>query len=129
MDPSDPPLPEPNTSTISHRPAGLRQEIDSPGSSNSAGNAPNAPIPDEEHGGDMPMTMTASVVLTSLPRDAHQALTDTEAIDAGKGWLLHTLGALRDGCLTSSSHGSLPASPISTDFEEPGIQNQCIAEV
>ena len=49
---------------------------------------PNAPIPDEEHGADMPMTMTASVVLTSLPPDAHQALADAEAVDTGKGELL-----------------------------------------
>lgn len=91
MDPSNAPSPEPNSSAISYRPAGQRQELDSPGSSNSGGNAQNAPIPDEEHGGDMPMTMTASVVLTSLPRDAHQALADAEAIDAGKGELLHTL--------------------------------------
>lgn len=32
----------------------------------------------------MPMTMSASVVLTSLPRDAHQALADAEAVDTGK---------------------------------------------
>jgi hypothetical protein len=31
------------------------------------------------------MNMTASVMLTGLPRDAHQALADVEAIDAGKG--------------------------------------------
>ena len=44
----------------------------------------NAPIPDEEQSADLPLTMSASVVLTSLPRDAHQALTDVEAIDSGK---------------------------------------------
>jgi ubiquitin-like protein ATG12 len=43
------------------------------------------PIPDEEQGADLPLTMSASVVLTGLPRDAHQALADVEAIDAGKG--------------------------------------------
>lgn len=42
------------------------------------------PIPDDEHGADLPMNMTASVMLTALPRDAHQALADVEAIDAGK---------------------------------------------
>lgn len=42
------------------------------------------PIPDDEHGADLPMNMTASVMLTGLPRDAHQALADVEAIDAGK---------------------------------------------
>jgi ubiquitin-like protein ATG12 len=45
----------------------------------------DTPIPDDEHGADLPMNMTASVMLTGLPRDAHQALADVEAIDAGKG--------------------------------------------
>lgn len=44
-----------------------------------------APIPDEDHGSDLPLTMSASVVLTGLPRDAHEALADVEAIDKGKG--------------------------------------------
>ncbi|KAL4971136.1 ubiquitin-like protein ATG12 [Aspergillus stella-maris] len=45
----------------------------------------NAPIPDDdEHGADLPLTMSASVVLTSLPRDATQALADAEAVDTGK---------------------------------------------
>lgn len=47
------------------------------------------PIPDDEHGADLPMNMTASVMLTGLPRDAHQALADVEAIDAGKSELLY----------------------------------------
>ncbi|KAJ6160740.1 Ubiquitin-like protein ATG12, partial [Penicillium chermesinum] len=42
------------------------------------------PIPDDEHGADLPMNMTASVMLSGLPRDAHQALADVEAIDSGK---------------------------------------------
>lgn len=45
----------------------------------------DTPIPDDDHGADLPMNMTASVILTGLPRDAHQALADVEAIDAGKG--------------------------------------------
>lgn len=45
----------------------------------------DTPIPDDEHGADLPMNMTASVMLTGLPRDAHQALADVEAIDSGKG--------------------------------------------
>lgn len=45
----------------------------------------DTPIPDDEHGANLPMNMTASVMLTGLPRDAHQALADVEAIDAGKG--------------------------------------------
>lgn len=45
----------------------------------------DGPIPDDEHGADLQMNMTASIMLTALPRDAHQALADVEAIDAGKG--------------------------------------------
>ncbi|KAK2744258.1 Ubiquitin-like protein [Myotisia sp. PD_48] len=44
-----------------------------------------APIPDDEQSSDIPMTMSASVMLTGLPKDAHQALTEVEAIDSGKG--------------------------------------------
>lgn len=44
-----------------------------------------APIPDEDHGAELPLTMAASVILTGLPKDTHRALTDVEAIDAGKG--------------------------------------------
>jgi hypothetical protein len=47
--------------------------------------AATAPIPDEDHGSDLPLTMSASVVLTGLPRDTHEALADVEAIDKGKG--------------------------------------------
>ena len=47
--------------------------------------AATTPIPDEDHGAELPWTMSASVVLTGLPKDAHQALADVEAIDAGKG--------------------------------------------
>ncbi|PGH14986.1 ubiquitin-like protein ATG12 [Helicocarpus griseus UAMH5409] len=43
-----------------------------------------APIPDEDYGADLPLTMSASVVLTGLPKDAHQALADVDAIDSGK---------------------------------------------
>ncbi|KAB8074517.1 autophagy-related protein 12 [Aspergillus leporis] len=64
--------------SLSHRPASRKQ------SSDSASNNRNAPIPDDEHGADMPLTMSASVVLTSLPRDAHQALADAETVDTGK---------------------------------------------
>ncbi|PLB55310.1 autophagy-related protein 12 [Aspergillus steynii IBT 23096] len=63
---------------LAHRPASRNKASDS------AANTTNAPIPDDEHGSDLPLTMSASVVLTSLPRDAHQALADAEAIDTGK---------------------------------------------
>lgn len=50
--------------------------------------ATSTPIPDEDQSVDLPLTMAASVVLTALPKDAHQALTDVEAIDSGKGMYL-----------------------------------------
>ncbi|PGH11151.1 ubiquitin-like protein ATG12 [Polytolypa hystricis UAMH7299] len=56
---------------------------DSPDGSNAPGTA-STPIPDEEHGADLPLTMSASVVLSALPKDAHQALADVDAIDSGK---------------------------------------------
>ena len=40
---------------------------------------------DEGTGGDLPMSMTASVILTNLPKDASQALRDVEEIDDRKG--------------------------------------------
>ncbi|KAI9743027.1 MAG: Ubiquitin-like protein [Claussenomyces sp. TS43310] len=44
-----------------------------------------APIPDsEEAGSDLPLTMSASVVLTSLPRDATAALTNAGAFETNK---------------------------------------------
>ena len=44
-------------------------------------------VPDEDHGVDIPMTMSASVVLTSLPSDATQALAQVDAMDERKGTL------------------------------------------
>ncbi len=45
-----------------------------------------APIPDEDHGVDLPMTMSASVILTKLPGDAKEALErEVERLDGGKG--------------------------------------------
>ncbi|ERF76529.1 Ubiquitin-like protein ATG12 [Endocarpon pusillum Z07020] len=45
---------------------------------------PAAIVPDEDPGVDLPMTMSASVILTNLPRDASQALSEVEALDKGK---------------------------------------------
>ena len=55
----------------------------SPASSNDPPTAPT--VPDEDHGVDLPMSMTASVILTNLPKDASQALADVEALDDRKG--------------------------------------------
>ncbi|KAJ5164432.1 Autophagy-related protein 12 [Penicillium coprophilum] len=70
--------PASNQSTLSHRPSPRPQSSDTPNTS------ANAPIPDDDHGADLPMNMSASVMLTNLPRDAHQALADVESIDSGK---------------------------------------------
>lgn len=45
----------------------------------------NADNEDEPAGGDLPMSMTASVILTHLPRDASQALQEVDEIDNRKG--------------------------------------------
>lgn len=59
-----------------------------------------APIPDEEdHEADLPLTMTASVVLTSLPRDAHAALAAAGAFEKEKSTVPFPL-----------SHSDLPQS-------------------
>lgn len=39
----------------------------------------------ETQPGDLPMSMTASVILTNLPKDASQALREVEEIDDRKG--------------------------------------------
>ena len=44
------------------------------------------PIPDDEQAADLPLTMAASVVLTSLPQDAHQALQGAGELEQEKGW-------------------------------------------
>ncbi|GIJ89581.1 ubiquitin-like protein [Aspergillus pseudoviridinutans] len=75
-DSPNPRSPQVAGSRLSHRPASQRPDSDS--------NTRSTPIPDDEHGADLPMTMSASVVLSSLPRDAHRALADAEAVDTGK---------------------------------------------
>ncbi|EXJ95182.1 autophagy-like protein 12 [Capronia coronata CBS 617.96] len=55
-------------------------------------NADNIATPDDEDeddqegvgGGDLPMSMTASVILTHLPKDASQALKEVDEIDNHK---------------------------------------------
>lgn len=88
MNPSSPtrstqssPTQHPQSSTLSHRPSPRQPQKPGTPPNNSA----NAPIPDDDHGADLPMNMSASVMLTNLPRDAHQALADVESIDSGKG--------------------------------------------
>ena len=44
-----------------------------------------APIPDDEQAADVPLTMAASVVLTSLPKDAHEALEGAGELEQEKG--------------------------------------------
>ncbi|KAL9087519.1 MAG: hypothetical protein Q9165_006630 [Trypethelium subeluteriae] len=42
------------------------------------------PIPNDEQAADLPLTMAASVVLTSLPKDAHEALEGAGELDQEK---------------------------------------------
>lgn len=44
-----------------------------------------APIPDDDHGADLPLTMMASVVLTNLPHDATTALAAAGKFEKEKG--------------------------------------------
>lgn len=67
----------------------------------------DAPIPDDQHGADLPMNMTASVMLTGLPRDAHQALADVEHIDNHKG--MHPI--FHAQAPTSPTPHAMPYSP------------------
>lgn len=48
-----------------------------------------ATVPDEDPGIDLPMTMSASVLLTNLPKDASLALGEVEELDRGKGIYLY----------------------------------------
>ncbi len=40
---------------------------------------------DHDENGDLPMSMTASVILTNLPKDASAALKEVEEMDERKG--------------------------------------------
>ena len=40
---------------------------------------------DQNENGDLPMSMTASVILTNLPKDASAALNEVEEMDERKG--------------------------------------------
>jgi ubiquitin-like protein ATG12 len=42
---------------------------------------------DDDEAGDLPMSMTASVMLSQLPKDASQALKEIDALDDRKGTL------------------------------------------
>ncbi|OJD19529.1 ubiquitin-like protein ATG12 [Emergomyces pasteurianus Ep9510] len=89
--PSPSPSPDPSKPTsprVANRGLGLSSRQGSRSSRNnndsSSRGAAATPIPDEDYGADLPLTMSASIVLTGLPKDAHQALADVDAIDSGK---------------------------------------------
>lgn len=69
-----------------HLPQSLQSTMATSSSSSSSPN-PDAPlnatpIPDDPHPTpDLPLTMSASVILTSLPRDAHTALENTGGLE------------------------------------------------
>ncbi|MCJ1243585.1 Ubiquitin-like protein [Trapelia coarctata] len=43
-----------------------------------ATNTPETPIPDDHHAADLPLPMSASVILSALPNDAHTALAQAD---------------------------------------------------
>ncbi|KAJ5662901.1 Autophagy-related protein 12 [Penicillium longicatenatum] len=92
MDPSSPLERSPHISPAIPSTSSSLSYRTSPGQRDSSPSM-DAPIPDDQHGADLPMNMTASVMLTGLPPDAHQALADVERIDNRKGMhpaLLHS---------------------------------------
>ncbi|KAG5294388.1 autophagy protein Apg12 [Histoplasma ohiense] len=79
---------KPTSPRASNRGLGLASRQGSrssrPSNDNGSRGVATTPIPDEDHSADLPLTMSASIVLTGLPKDAHQALADVDAIDSGK---------------------------------------------
>ncbi len=65
--------------------ASLPPNTTTTGSTGTDNAPPAATVPDEDPGVDLPMTMSASVILTNLPKDASEALGEVEALDKGKG--------------------------------------------
>jgi hypothetical protein len=49
------------------------------------------PVEDDDHGGDLPLTMAASVVLDQLPKDAHRALETAGELEQAKGIFYPTI--------------------------------------
>ncbi|KAI9864231.1 MAG: Ubiquitin-like protein [Vezdaea acicularis] len=52
--------------------------------SSSPSRGPGTPIPDSPAPTDLPLTMSASIVLTSLPKDTHNALENAGVMDLKK---------------------------------------------
>lgn len=82
----------PRISPASSAPVRADQQPDGDGDIDNGDNADNE---DEPAGGDLPMSMTASVILTNLPRDASQALQEVDEIDNRKG--MHVVCFLANG--------------------------------
>lgn len=110
------------SSGLPHRPR------NSPRTSTESGNV-TAPIPDDEHGADLPLTLSASVILTGLPRDAHQALADAEALDSGKGTINRTGNVFQRRPAHDDSDDSVPTAPFSPDSAKGRLQSQRVAKV
>ena len=49
---------------------------------------PDAPLEEDDNVADLPLTMSASVVLDHLPKDAHKALETAGELEQAKGRLL-----------------------------------------
>ncbi|KFZ13603.1 hypothetical protein V501_03619 [Pseudogymnoascus sp. VKM F-4519 (FW-2642)] len=86
------------------------------------------PIPDDDHEADLPLTMTASVVLTSLPRDATAALKDAGAFDKPKGtFTLLSVPIVSPAFSQSRSNGTLQGHRVRAYPQAAGLPHQCDA--
>lgn len=90
--------PTSSSSHLPHRPAVPEQQLDSASPASPAPLDPNSPVAadspstpgdatasGEQEAADLPMTMAASVMLTSLPRDARSALEGAGEVGVDKG--------------------------------------------
>ncbi|KIW16222.1 ubiquitin-like protein ATG12 [Exophiala spinifera] len=80
---------------------------------------------DEDERGDLPMSMTASVILTNLPKDASAALKDVEELDNRKANIVSFVVV----SLRLNSINSLPTTRVSADSEATGVQDQRVVKV
>jgi hypothetical protein len=81
--------PSPSHSPSLPNPAAALSVVGGTGTGTETPPSGTSTVPDEDPGVDLPMTMSASVILTNLPKDASQALEEVERLDGGKGMCIH----------------------------------------
>ena len=87
---------------------------------------PEAPIPDDDHlAASLQLPLSASVVLSSLPRDAQAALAKVDDLEGKKG--MHLPSTQKDACAhtnLSSSNYSLSTHRLRPSTSPTGLQDQ-----